>query len=92
LAIYYFLMWHRPASWADYLEGHMRRTLALVLFDDEDNAAAGARWNLSLEDSRKKARARPTDLAHGEALPVHNFRTLLAGLATLTRNTIRFDG
>jgi hypothetical protein len=40
----------------------------------------------------KKARARLTNPAHGEALPVHGFRMLLADLATLTRNTICFGG
>src|SRR5271165_2823472 len=39
--------------------------------------------------ARRKAASKHTDPAHGEALPVHSFRTLLADLATLTRNTVR---
>ena len=79
-----------------YLEWHMRRALAPVLFDDEDKAAteAGraspvAKAQVS-EAARKKACARLTNPAHGEVLPVHSFRTLLADLGTLTKNTVRF--
>jgi hypothetical protein len=83
---------------AYYLEWHMRRALAPVLFDDENKAAAEAsraspvaRARVS-EAARKKACARLSDPAHGEALPVHSFRTLLADLATLTKNTVCFGG
>ena len=37
----------------------------------------------------RKASTKQTDMAHGEPLPVHSFRTLLADLATMTRNTVR---
>jgi hypothetical protein len=83
---------------AYHLEWHMRRTLAPVLFDDEDKVAAEARRASPVakavisKAAETKARARLTDPAHGEALPVHSFRTLLADLATLTRNTICFGG
>jgi hypothetical protein len=83
---------------AYYLEWHMRQALAPVLFDDEDKAAAEAsraspvaRARVS-DAARKKARARLSDPAHGEVLPVHSFRTLLADLGTLTRNTVGFGG
>ena len=83
---------------AYYLEWHMRRALAPVLFDDEDKAAAEAlraspvaKARVS-ERARKKARARLTDPVHGEQLPVHSFRTLLADLGTLTKNTVCFGG
>jgi hypothetical protein len=83
---------------AYYLEWHMRAALAPVLFDDEDKAAAEARRTSPVakaqvsEAAEKKARTRLTDPAHGEALPVHSFRTLLADLGTLTKNTICFGG
>jgi hypothetical protein len=83
---------------AYHLEWHMRRTLAPLLFDDEDKAAAEARRASPVakavvsKAAETKARARLTDPAHGEALPVHSFRTLLADLGTLTRNTICFGG
>ena len=83
---------------AYYLEWHMRRALAPVLFDDEDKAAAEAlraspvaKARVS-ERARKKAHARLTDPVHGEQLPVHSFRTLLADLGTLTKNTVCFGG
>ena len=81
---------------AYYLEWHMRRALAPVLFDDEDKAAAEASRASPVakaqvsEAARKKACARLSDPAHGEVLPVHSFRTLLADLATLTKNTVCF--
>jgi len=83
---------------AYYLEWHMRGALAPLLFDDEDKAAAEARRASPVAKARvskaaeKKARTRLTDPAHGEVLPVHGFRTLLADLATLTKNTVCFGG
>jgi hypothetical protein len=83
---------------AYYLEWHMRRALAPVLFDDEDKAAAEAlraspvaKARVS-EAARKKACTRLSDPAHGKVLPVHSFRTLLADLGTLTKNTVCFGG
>jgi transposase len=83
---------------AYYLEWHMRGALAPLLFDDEDKAAAEARRASPVakaqvsEAAEKKARARLTDPAHGDVLPVHSFRTLLADLGTLTKNTVCFGG
>jgi hypothetical protein len=83
---------------AYYLEWHMRQVLAPVLFDDEDKAAAEASRASPVakaqvsDAARKKARARLSDPAHGEVLPVHSFRTLLADLGTLTKNTVYFGG
>jgi len=83
---------------AYYLEWHMRQALAPVLFDDEDKAAAEASRTSPVakarisEAARKKACSRLSDPAHGEVLPVHSFRTLLADLGTLTKNTVCFGG
>ena len=83
---------------AYHLEWHMRRALAPLLFDDQDKAAAEARRASPVakavvsKAAEKKARTRVTDPAHGEALPVHSFRTLLADLATLTKNSVCFGG
>jgi transposase len=83
---------------AYHLEWHMRGALAPVLFDDEDKAAAEARRTSPVakavvsKAAETKARTRLTDPARGEALPVHSFRTLLADLATLTKNTVCFGG
>jgi hypothetical protein len=83
---------------AYYLEWHMRQALAPVLFDDEEKSAAEAvraspvaKARVS-EAARKKACARTSDPARGKVLPVHSFRTLLADLGTLTKNTVCFGG
>jgi len=83
---------------AYYLEWHMRKALAPVLFDDENKAAAEAARTSPVAKARvsgaarKKACARLSDPAHGEVLPVHSFRTLLADLGTLTKNSVCFGG
>jgi transposase len=75
---------------AYYLEWHMRRKLAPMLFDDTDKQAAeAARASVVAPAQRSEAaiRKQTTGLTP-DGLPVHSFRTLLADLATLTRNTI----
>lgn len=74
---------------AYYVEWHMRQALAPMLFDDDDPAAGEAlrgsivRPAQRSPKARRKAVAKTTD----DGLPVHSFRTLLADLATITRNT-----
>ena len=83
---------------AYYLEWHMRQRLAPILFDDHDPAGAEAQRPSPVakakpsDAARDKARRKLTDPADGEQLPVHSFRTLLADLATLTRNVVRLGG
>ncbi len=80
---------------AYYLEWHMRQCLAPLLFDDHDTATRDARRTTPVAKAvaspaaRAKAASKRTDPACGEVLPVHSFRTLLADLATLTRNVVR---
>src|SRR5215207_5406909 len=76
---------------AYYVEWHLRRSLAPLLFQDHDRAAAAeqrtsvvARAEISPAARRKKARGRTA-----EGLPVHSFRTLMAELATATRTRVR---
>ncbi len=77
---------------AYYLEWHMRSRLAPILFDDHDKAGAEARRASPVakaapsEAAKRKARTKRTD----DGLAVHSFRSLLADLACLTRNTVRF--
>ena len=80
---------------AYYLQWHMRRCLAPMLFDEPDPTARQAQRTSpvvkaepSAAAQRKAARKR-TDPADGEPLPVHSFHTLLGDLATLTRNVVR---
>jgi hypothetical protein len=76
---------------AYHLEWHMRQALAPILFDDHDRAAGEALRTSPVAKARpspaakRKAKTKRTD----DGLPVHSFRTLLADLATLTRNTVR---
>ena len=74
---------------AYYLEWHMRQQLAPMLFDDTDKEAAEATspawWR---QRSAPRPRSQADDRLTPDGLPVHSFRTLLADLATLTRNTI----
>jgi hypothetical protein len=83
---------------AYYLEWHMRRALAPMLFDDHDPDGREAQRSSPVaaakpsEAARYKAICKCTAPANGEPLPVHSFRTLLADLATLTRNTVRLGG
>lgn len=75
---------------AYYLEWHMRQKLAPLLFDDADKAAADAlRSSIVAQAQRSPAAvAKQTTGMTPDGLPVHSFQTLLADLATLTRNTI----
>jgi hypothetical protein len=76
---------------AYYLEWHMRQALAPMLFDDHDRAAGEALRSSPVAKAepspaaKRKAKKKRTD----DGQPVHSFRTLLADLATLTRNTVR---
>jgi transposase len=75
---------------ASYLEWHMRQCLAPMLFDDTDKDGAEAlRSSVVAQAQRSKTAVKKQ--ATGvtpDGLPVHSFRTLLADLATLARNTI----
>jgi transposase len=76
---------------AYYVEWHLRRSLAPLLFQDHDRANAAqqrtsvvAKAAISQAARRKKARRETED-----GLPVHSFRTLLGELANATRARIR---
>ncbi len=75
---------------AYYLEWHMRQCLAPMLFDDADKEEAEAlRSSVVAQAQRSKAAVRKqTTGMTPDGLPVHSFRTLLADLATMARNTI----
>jgi hypothetical protein len=75
---------------AYYLEWHMRQCLATMLFDDTDKETAEAlRKSVVAQAQRSPAavKKQTTGLTE-DGLPVHSFRSLLADLATLARNTI----
>ena len=82
----------RTSLTAYHLEWHMRRALAPMLFDDHQRDAAEAERLSPVAKAkvspaaRRKAAAKKTD----DGLAVHSFRSLLADLATLTRNTVAY--
>ena len=79
---------------AYYVEWHMRRALAPLLFDDHDPAAAEQQRTSIVAPARRspaalaKARRKRTE----DDLPVHSFRTLLTDLGTLAVNTMQVAG
>jgi len=73
-----------------YLEWHMRQRLAPMLYDDTDKDAAQA-LRPSVVAKAERSPAAVTKQATGrtdDGLPVHSFHTLIADLATLTRNSV----
>ena len=75
---------------AYYVEWHMRAALKPILFDDHDRVAAdAARTSIVAKAKRSRAADRKAATQRTEdGLPVHSFRSLLADLATVTRNTM----
>lgn len=76
---------------AYYVEWHMRRALAPILFE-EDAPEEAAKLRKSIvapaqrsERTQEKAQSKRTE----EGFPVHSFSTLLKDLATVVRNWIR---
>jgi len=75
---------------AYYVEWHIRQSLAPVLFDDHQREQAGAARASIVAPAqrstaaRRKAARKSTD----DGLPVLSFQSLLAELATFTRNTM----
>jgi hypothetical protein len=75
---------------AYYLEWHMRQMLAPMLYDDTDKEVAEVQRASAVAKAERSraAIAKQTTGRTEDGLPVHSFRTLLADLATLTRNTL----
>jgi hypothetical protein len=77
-----------------YVRIHMEQALAPILFTDHDPDGAGARpasvvAPATLSDAAKRKKGTKTT---ADGLPVQSFRSLLASLGTLTKNTVRIDG
>ena len=79
---------------AYYVEWHMRRALAPILFEDHDKPAA-ERLRLSVVapaqrslKAQRKARTKKTD----DGSPVHSFHTLLEDLASVVKSHIKPKG
>lgn len=74
-----------------YVEWHMRRALAPMLFDDDDPQAAEAARKSIVAPAERSPNAKSKDFSKRteDGIPVHSFQTLLRDLATLTRNEVR---
>lgn len=78
---------------AYYVEWHMRRALAPMLFDDADPDGPGAERISPVvpaqrsHDARDKASLKTTV----DGSPVHSFHTLLDDLTTICKNTVRVN-
>ena len=76
---------------AYYVEWHMRRVLAPLLFDDDDPAAGEAARHSVVAPAQRSPRAKAKALTKrtDEGEPVHSFPSLLRHLRTIVKDRIR---
>ncbi len=76
---------------AYYVEWHMRRALAPLLFDDNDPAAAEAKRRSVVAPAQRSPRAKAKALTKRteEGEPVHSFQSLLRHLRTIVKDRMR---
>jgi hypothetical protein len=76
---------------AYYVEWHMRRLLAPILFDDDDPQAAQAQRTSIVAPAQRSASAKTkaSRKRTKDDFPVHSFQTLLKDLATICKNRIQ---
>ena len=72
-----------------YVEWHMRAAWRELMFADEDQKAKETRDPVAPAERSAKALRKVARKAQDDGTPVHSFPTLLADLATVTRNTCR---
>lgn len=78
---------------AYYVIWHMQQALAPMLFTDHDKRTAARLRTSPVAAARVSpaARAKAATRRTADGQPVHSFATLVADLANLTRNTVRFN-
>ena len=76
---------------AYYVEWHMRKALAPILFDEDDPQGAQASRSSVVAPAQRSAsaNAKARRKRTKDGLPVHSFRTLLKDLATICKNRIQ---
>lgn len=76
---------------AYYVEWHMRKALAPLLFDDDDKACAKAQRASVVSPAQRSMRAKNKAFRKRteEGLPVHSFQTLMQDLSTIAKNRIQ---
>jgi len=79
---------------AYYIEWHMRRALAPMLFDDDDRHGARAARRSIVAPAQRSPRAqrKSTRKRTDDGAPVHSFQTLLDDLATVAKNRVQPTG
>ena len=77
-----------------HLEWRMRQALAPMLFEDDDRQAARARRASPVEKAQtsQSAKLKADTRTTADGLAVHSMTTLLADLATMTRNRVSLPG
>jgi transposase len=76
---------------AYYVEWHMRRALAPILFDDDDRKGGEARRASVVAPARrsKQAEAKALTKRTDADEPVHSFKSLFRDLATIAKNRVQ---
>jgi|SRR5882724_356577 len=76
---------------AYYVEWHMRRALAPILFDDDDRKGGEARRDSVVAPARRSKRAEDKALSKRTDAdePVHSFKSLFRDLATIAKNRVQ---
>lgn len=78
---------------AYYVEWHMRKALAPILFDDDHHPEAQALRSSVVEPAKrsKEASVKASRRTTEDGIPVQSFQSLLSHLGTLTGNTVRLE-
>jgi hypothetical protein len=76
---------------AYYVEWHMRRALAPLLFDDDDPVAGEAERRSVVAPAQRSPRAKAKALLKrtADGAPVHSFHSLVRQLATIVKDRVR---
>ncbi len=72
---------------AYYVEWHLKEAWRELLFADEDQAIKATRDPVALAQRSAEAKAKVGRRHREDGTPIHSFKTLLAELATIVRNT-----
>ena len=75
---------------AYYIQWHMRARLAPILFDDHDKSTEESKGKSVVAPAQRSDSAlrKAAEQYTEDGLPIHSFQTLLADLATITKNHI----
>lgn len=76
---------------AYYVEWHMRQKLSPLLFDDDDKEAASSKRTSVVAPAKRSDSAlrKAASKVNAEGLPVQSFRSLLANLSLIVKNTFQ---